>query len=226
MQSVAGQPVELTAKDVEAYWRGRAYIEAARLAHESHEDPTAHTLSHAEIAPFLDQGNAIIEPLREQHEQQQADAQFEHSLPDAVFEEGNTLEPRFVILLALMLDSEKQVGGKTLRAMADISAYARDKKIVLVLNGHDTELARHLARESGYEVKESGLIEATQAISAKMLRREQLTGFFELDTPRVRKEPDPNLKAVRQSHNRVGRHSGHQRFNAKPQRQNFKGRGR
>lgn len=218
MQNDAGHALELTAKDIKAYWRGRAYIEAARLAHEAHDDKTANTMTYQAIEPYLEQGRAAIAEEQAAHEGD--------DLPDAVFEEGQTLEARFVVLLALMLDSDKQVGGKTLLAMAGMSAHARDKKIVLVLNGHDTELARHLARESGYEVKESGLIEAAQAISAKVARREQLTGFFELDTPRERKEPDANLKAVRQKHNRVGRHSGHQRFNAKPQRQNFKGRGR
>ena len=218
MQNDAGHALELTAKDIEAYWRGRAYIEAARLAHEAHDDKTANTLTYQAIEPYLEQGRAAIAEEQAAHEGD--------DLPDAVFEEGQTLEARFVVLLALMLDSDKQVSGKTILSMSHVSAAARDKKIVLVLNGHDTELARHLARESGYEVRESGLIEAAQAISAKMIRRTEHTGFFELDTPRVRKEPDPNLKAVRQSHNRVGRHSGHQRFNAKPQRQNFKGRGR
>lgn len=218
MQNDAGHALELTAKDIEAYWRGRAYIEAARLAHEAHDDKTANTMTYQVIEPYLEQGRAAIAEEQAAHEGD--------DLPDAVFEEGQTLEARFVVLLALMLDSDKQVSGKTILSMSHVSAYARDRKIVLVLNGHDTELARHLARESGYEVKESGLIEAAQAISAKVARREQLTGFFELDTPRERKEPDANLRAMRQKHNRVGRHLGHQRFNAKPQRQNFKGRGR
>lgn len=218
MQNDAGHALELAAKDIEAYWRGRAYIEAARLAHEAHDDKTANTMTYQVIEPYLEQGRAAIAEEQAAHEGD--------DLPDAVFEEGQTLEARFVVLLALMLDSDKQVSGKTILSMSHVSAYARDRKIVLVLNGHDTELARHLARESGYEVKESGLIEAAQAISAKGARREQLTGFFELDTPRERKEPDANLRAMRQKHNRVGRHSGHQRFNAKPQRQNFKGRGR
>lgn len=213
MLNDAGHALELTTKDIEAYWRGRAYIEAAKLAHESHEDPTAHTLSHKEIAPFIEQGWYIINPIREQHE---------GDLPDAVFEEGQTLEARFVVLLALMIDSEEQVGGKTIAAMANLSAHARDKRIVMVLNGHNTSLARMLALESGYEVRESGLVEVAKAINSRL----EPTGFFELDEPRIRKEPDANLRAVRQSHNRVGRHSGHQRFNAKPQRQNFKGRGR
>lgn len=213
MLNDAGHALELTAKDIEAYWRGRAYIEAAKLAHESHEDPTAHTLSHKEIAPFIERGWAIINPIREQHE---------GDLPDAVFEEGQTLEARFVVLLALMIDSEEQVGGKTIASMANLSAHARDKRIVMVLNGHNTSLARMLALESGYEVRESGLVEVAKAINSRL----EPTGFFELDEPRIRKEPDHNLRAVRQSHNRVGRHSGHQRFNAKPQRQNFKGRGR
>lgn len=213
MLNDAGHALELTAKDIEAYWRGRAYIEAAKLAHESHEDPTAHTLSHKEIAPFIEQGWSIINPIREQHE---------GDLPDAVFEEGQTLEARFVVLLALMIDSEEQVGGKTIASMANLSAHARDKRIVMVLNGHNTGLARMLALESGYEVRESGLVEVAKAINSRL----EPTGFFELDEPRIRKEPDANLRAVRQSHNRVGRHSGHKRFNAKPQRQNFKGRGR
>ena len=218
MQNDAGHALELTAKDIEAYWRGRAYIEAARLAHEAHDDKTANTMTYQAIEPYLEQGRAAIAEEQAAHEGD--------DLPDAVFEEGQTLEARFVVLLALMLDSDKQVSGKTILSMSHVSAYARDRKIVLVLNGHDTELARHLAHESGYEVKESGLIESAQAISAKVARREQLTGFFGLDTPRERKEPDVNLRAMRQKHNRVGRHSGHQRFNAKPQRQNFKGRGR
>lgn len=213
MLNDAGHALELTAKDVEAYWRGRAYIEAAKLAHESHEDPTAHTLSHKEIAPFIEQGWSIINPIREQHE---------GDLPDAVFEEGQTLEARFVVLLALMIDSEEQVGGKTIASMANLSAHARDKRIVMVLNGHNTSLARMLALESGYEVRDSGLVEVAKAINSRI----EPTGFFELDEPRIRKEPDHNLRAVRQSHNRVGRHSGHQRFSTKPQRQNFKGRGR
>lgn len=218
MQNDAGHALELTAKDIEAYWRGRAYIEAARLAHEAHDDKTANTMTYQAIEPYLEQGRAAIAEEQEAH--------TGDDLPDAVFEEGQTLEARFVVLLALMLDSDKQVSGKTILSMSHLSSAARDKRIVVMLNGHDTELARHLARESGYEVRESGLIEAAQAISAKMMRSEQLTGFFELDTPRERKEPDANLKAVRQKHNRVGRHSGHQRFNSKPQRQNFKGRGR
>lgn len=218
MLNDAGHALELTAKDVEAYWRGRAYIEAARLAHESQEDPTAHTLSHKEIAPFLEQGQAVIQPLKEQHEGDE--------LPDAVFEEGETLEPRFVVFLALMLDSEGEVGGKTIKTMQHLSTAARDKKIVVVLNGHNTALSRALARESGYEVRDSGIIEAARALNDKMIRRSENTGFFELDAPRVRKETDPNLSAVRNKHNRVGRHSGNQRFNAKPARQNFKGRGR
>lgn len=209
---------ELTAKDIEAYWRGRAYIEAARLAHDAHDDKTANTMTYQAIEPYLEQGRAAIADEREAH--------TGDDLPDAVFEEGQTLEARFVVLLALMLDSDRhEVGGKTILSMAHLSAAARDKKIVLVLNGHDTALARSLALESGYEVSESGLVSLAE-MSAKMIRRTEMTGFFELDTPRVRKEPDPNLKAVRQKHNRVGRHSGHQRFNAKPQRQNFKGRGR
>ena len=209
---------ELTAKDIEAYWRGRAYIEAARLAHDAHDDKTANTMTYQAIEPYLEQGRAAIADEREAH--------TGDDLPDAVFEEGQTLEARFVVLLALMLDSDRhEVGGETILSMAHLSAAARDKKIVLVLNGHDTALARSLALESGYEVSESGLVSLAE-MSAKMIRRTEMTGFFELDTPRVRKEPDPNLKAVRQKHNRVGRHSGHQRFNAKPQRQNFKGRGR
>ena len=209
---------ELTAKDVEAYWRGRAYIEAARLAHDAHDDKTANTMTYQAIEPYLEQGRAAIADERGAH--------TGDDLPDAVFEEGQTLEARFVVLLALMLDSDRQeVGGKTILSMAHLSAAARDKKIVLVLNGHNTALARSLALESGYEVSESGLVSLAE-MSAKMIRRTEMTGFFELDTPRVRKEPDPNLKAVRQKHNRVGRHSGHQRFSAKPQRQNFKGRGR
>lgn len=216
MLNAAGPALELTAKDIEAYWRGRAYIEAARLAHDAHDDKTANTMTYQAIEPYLEQGRAAIAEEREAH--------TGDDLPDAVFEEGQTLEARFVVLLALMLDSDRQeVGGKTLLSMIHLSAAARDKKIVLVLNGHGTALAKHLALESGYEVRESGLI---AAISEKMARASQSTGFFELDTPRVRKEPDPNLNAVRQKHNRVGRHSGHQRFNAKPQRQNFKGRGR
>ena len=216
MLNDAGPALELTAKDVEAYWRGRAYIEAARLAHDAHDDKTANTMTYQAIEPYLEQGRAAI-----------GDEQSAHTgddLPDAVFEEGQTLEARFVVLLALMLDSDRhEVGGKTILSMAHLSAAARDKKIVLVLNGHNTALARSLALESGYEVRESGLI---AAISEKMAKCSQSTGFFELDTPRVRKEPDHNLKAVRQKHNRVGRHSGHQRFSAKPARQNFKGRGR
>lgn len=216
MLNAAGPALELTAKDIEAYWQGRAYIEAARLAHDAHDDKTANTMTYQAIEPYLEQGRAAI-----------ADEQAAHTgddLPDAVFEEGQTLEARFVVLLALMLDSDKhEVGGKTILSMAHLSAAARDKKIVLVLNGHGTALAKHLALESGYEVRESGLI---AAISEKMARASQSTGFFELDTPRERKEPDPNLAAMRNKHNRVGRHSGHQRFNAKPQRQNFKGRGR
>lgn len=216
MLNAAGPALELTAKDIEAYWRGRAYIEAARLAHDAHDDKTANTMTYQAIEPYLEQGRAAIAEEREAH--------TGDDLPDAVFEEGQTLEARFVVLLALMLDSDKQeVGGKTILSMAHLSAAARDKKIVLVLNGHGTALAKHLALESGYEVRESGLI---TAVSEKMARASQSTGFFELDTPRVRKEPDPNLNAMRQKHNRVGRHSGHQRFNAKPQRQNFKGRGR
>lgn len=216
MLNAAGPALELTAKDIEAYWRGRAYIEAARLAHDAHDDKTANTMTYQAIEPYLEQGRAAIAEEREAH--------TGDDLPDAVFEEGQTLEARFVVLLALMLDSDKQeVGGKTILSMAHLSAAARDKKIVLVLNGHGTALAKHLALESGYEVRESGLI---TAVSEKMARVSQSTGFFELDTPRVRKEPDPNLNAMRQKHNRVGRHSGHQRFNAKPQRQNFKGRGR
>lgn len=216
MLNAAGPALELTAKDIEAYWRGRAYIEAARLAHDAHDDKTANTMTYQAIEPYLEQGRAAIAEEREAH--------TGDDLPDAVFEEGQTLEARFVVLLALMLDSDRQeVGGKTLLSMIHLSAAARDKKIVLVLNGHGTALAKHLALESGYEVRESGLI---AAISEKMARASQSTGFFELDTPRVRKEPDPNLNAVRQKHNRVVRHSGHQRFNAKPQRQNFKGRGR
>lgn len=216
MLNAAGPALELTAKDIEAYWRGRAYIEAARLAHDAHDDKTANTMTYQVIEPYLEQGRAAIAEEREAH--------TGDDLPDAVFEEGQTLEARFVVLLALMLDSDKQeVGGKTILSMAHLSAAARDKKIVLVLNGHGTALAKHLALESGYEVRESGLI---TAVSEKMARASQSTGFFELDTPRVRKEPDPNLNAMRQKHNRVGRHSGHQRFNAKPQRQNFKGRGR
>lgn len=216
MLNAAGPALELTAKDIDAYWRGRAYIEAARLAHDAHDDKTANTMTYQAIEPYLEQGRAAIAEEREAH--------TGDDLPDAVFEEGQTLEARFVVLLALMLDSDKQeVGGKTILSMAHLSAAARDKKIVLVLNGHGTALAKHLALESGYEVRESGLI---TAVSEKMARVSQSTGFFELDTPRVRKEPDPNLNAMRQKHNRVGRHSGHQRFNAKPQRQNFKGRGR
>ena len=216
MLNAAGPALELTAKDIEAYWRGRAYIEAARLAHDAHDDKTANTMTYQAIEPYLEQGRAAIAEEREAH--------TGDDLPDAVFEEGQTLEARFVVLLALMLDSDKQeVGGKTILSMAHLSAAARDKKIVLVLNGHGTALAKHLALESGYEVRESGLI---TAVSEKMARASQSTGFFELDTPRVRKEPDPNLNAMRQKHNRVGRHSGHQRFNAKPKRQNFKGRGR
>ncbi len=209
---------ELTAKDVEAYWRGRAYIEAARLSHEANDDKTANTMTYQAIEPYLEQGRAAIAEEREAHT---GDA-----LPEAVFEEGQTLEARFVVLLALMLDSDRQeVGGKTILSMAHLSAAARDKKIVLVLNGHNTALVRSLALESGYEVSEAGMISLAE-MSAKMMRRTEITGFFELDTPRERKEVDANLKAVRQKHNRVGRHSGHQRFNAKPQRQNFKGRGR
>ncbi|QZE59646.1 hypothetical protein pEaSNUABM39_00066 [Erwinia phage pEa_SNUABM_39] len=215
MQNDAGLHLELTTKDVDAYWKGRVFIEAARLAHDAHEDKSANTLTYPAIEPYLAQGRAIIDPIREQHV---------GDLPDAVFEEGQTLEARFVVLLALMLDSDRQeVGGKTILSMAHLSAAARDKKIVLVLNGHNTDLARSLAIESGYEVRDSGLI---AAISEKMARCSQSTGFFELDTPRIAKEPDVNLKAVRQKHNRVGRHSGNQRFNAKPARQNFKGRGR
>ena len=207
---------ELTPKDIEAYWRGRAYIEAARMAHDAHDDKTANTMTYQAIEPYIEHGRAAIADEREAH--------TGDDLPDAVFEEGQTLEARFVVLLALMLDSDRQeVGGKTLLSMVHLSAAARDKKIVLVLNGHGTALAKHLALESGYEVRESGLI---TAVSEKMARASQSTGFFELDTPRVRKEPDPNLNAMRQKHNRVGRHSGHRRFNAKPKRQNFKGRGR
>ena len=212
MQNDAGLHLELTVKDVDAYWRGRVFIEAARLAHEAHEDKSANTLTYQAIEPYLEQGRAIIDPIRKQ---QVCD------LPDAVFEEGETLEARFVVMLALMLESESsQVGGKTIKSMAHLSSAARDKKIVLVLNNHDTALARHLALESGYEVRESGLIEVAKIIEEKM------TGFFELDTPRPVREPDHNLMAVRNKHNRVGRHAGNQRFNAKPQRQNFKGRGR
>lgn len=182
------------------------------MAHDAHEDKTANTLAYPAIEPYLEQGRAIIDPIREQHE---------GDLPDAVFEEGETLEPRFVVMLALMLESESsQVGEKTIKSMASLSAAARDKKIVLVLNKHNTALSRHLALESGFEVRDSGLIEVSKILEEKM------TGFFELDTPRIVKEPDPNLRAVRQKHNRVGRHSGNQRFNAKPARQNFKGRGR
>lgn len=207
---------ELTPKDIEAYWRGRAYIEAARMAHDAHDDKTANIMTYQAIEPYLEHGRAAIADEREAH--------TGDDLPDAVFEEGQTLEARFVVLLALMLDSDRQeVGGKTILSMAHLSAAARDKKIVLVLNGHNTALARSLALESGYEVSESGLVSLAE-MSAKMIRRTEMTGFFELDTPRVRKEPDHNLKAVRQKHNRVSRHSGHQRFNAKPQRQNFKGR--
>lgn len=218
MQNVAGHALELTAKDVEAYWRGRAYIEAARIAHNHQEDPTAYTLTFQFIEPYLPQGWEVVNPIREQHEGE---------LPDAVFEPGETLEPRFVVMLALMIDSDKtQVGGKTIKSMAHLSSVARDKRIVLVLNGHDTALARHLALEAGYEVSEAGLIDMAKAVGDKAMRRAEHTGFFELDTPRERKERDPNLDAVRHKHNRVGRHSGNQRFNAKPQRQNFKGRGR
>lgn len=219
MLNDAGHALELTAKDVEAYWRGRAYIEAARLAHDAHDDKTANTMTYQAIEPYLEQGRAAVADEREAH--------TGDDLPDAVFEEGQTLEARFVVLLALMLDSDKhEVGGKTILSMAHLSAAARDKKIVLVLNKHDTALARSLALESGYEVRDSGLIEAARAMNDKLIRRAENTGFFELDTPRIVKERDPNLAAVRQKHNRVGRHSGHQRFNAKPQRQNFKGRGR
>lgn len=212
MQSDAGLHLELTAKDVEAYWKGRVFIEAARMAHDAHEDKRANTPTYPAIEPYLEQGRAVIDPIREQHEGE---------LPDAVFEEGETLEPRFVVMLALMLESENQhIGGKTIKSMAYLSSAARDKKIVLVLNKHNTALSRHLAIESGFEVRESGLVEVAEAI------RDKMTGFFELDTPRPVKEPDINLRAVRQKHNRVGRNSGNQRFNAKPQRQNFKGRGR
>ncbi|QZE58628.1 hypothetical protein pEaSNUABM28_00071 [Erwinia phage pEa_SNUABM_28] len=212
MQNDAGLHLELTTKDVEAYWKGRVFIEAARIAHDAHDDKSAHTMTYQAIAPYMEQGRAIIDPIREQHE---------GDLPDAVFEEGQTLEARFVVMLALMIESDnQQVGGKTIKTLADLSGYARDKKIVLVLNRHDTALSRHLALESGYEVRDSGLIEVAKAM------QEKLTGFVELDAPRIVKDPDHNLRAVRQKHNRVGRHSGHHRFNAKPPRQNFKGRGR
>ncbi|AWY08347.1 hypothetical protein HOT49_gp067 [Erwinia phage vB_EamM_Alexandra] len=212
MQNDAGLHLELTTKDVDAYWKGRVFIEAARMAHDAHEDKQANTLTYQAIESYLEQGRAVIDPIREQHE---------GDLPDAVFEEGETLEPRFVVMLALMLESEnQQIGGKTIKSMAYLSSATRDKKIVLVLNKHNTALSRHLALESGFEVRESGLIEVAEAI------RDKMTGFFELDTPRIEKEPDHNLRAVRQKHNRVGRHSGNQRFNAKPARQNFKGRGR
>lgn len=216
MQNDAGKLIEITAKDIEAYWRGRAYIEAARMAHEAHDDKTANTITYKAIEPYLEQGREAIVVEREAHE---------GDLPDAVFEEGQTLEPRFVVLFALMLDNDKgQIGGKTIESMAHLSAHARDKQLVLVLNGHDTDLARSLALESGYEVRDSGMI-ALAEVSAKMMRSKN-TGFFELDEPRVRKEPDPNLRAVRNKHNIAGRRMNNPRFNAKPARQNFKGRGR
>lgn len=212
MQNDAGLHLELTTKDVDAYWKGRVFIEAARMAHDAHEDKTADTLTYPAIEPYLEQSRTVIDPIREQHE---------GDLPDVVLEEGETLESRFVVLLALMLESDsQQIGTKTIESMAGLSGLARDKKIVLVLNKHNTVLSRHLALESGYEVRESGIVEVAKVLQEKM------TGFFELDSPRIEKEPDINLRAVRQKHNRVGRHSGNQRFNAKPQRQNFKGRGR
>lgn len=205
--------VELEPKDREAYWKGRVFIEAARLAHDAIEDKAAFTMEYATFEPYLEQATALINAEK--------DCLLDDTLPDAVFEEGNVLEPRFVVLLALLIESEKHmVGEKTIKSLSVLSSGSRDKKIVVALNGHNTALSRHLALESGYEVRDSGLIEVAKAM------QEKLTGFVELDEPRVRKEPDHNLRAVRQKHNRVGRHSGHQRFNAKPQRQNFKGRGR
>ena len=218
MQNDAGKLIEITAKDIEAYWRGRAYIEAARKAHEAHDDKTANTITYKAIEPYLEQGREAIAVEREAHE---------GDLPDAVFEEGQTLEPRFVVLFALMLDNDKgQIGGKAIESMAHLSAHARDKQLVLVLNGHDTDLARSLALESGYEVRDSGLIEAARAMNDKLIRRAENTGFFELDTPRIVKERDPNLAAVRNKHDIAGRRMNNKRFNAKPARQNFKGRGR
>lgn len=214
MLNDAGHALELTDKDVDAYWRGRMYIEAARMEHEAQEDPTVNTMNYRAMAPHWQKAKMLVMQELKTHE---------GPLPDAVFEDGQTLEPRFVILLALLLDDEKlQVDGKTVQSMINLSQAARDKRIVLVLNKHDTELSRHLAVESGFDVLESGLVKMPE----KMITKTPMGGYFELETIRDRKEPDLNLRAVRQSHNRAGKHQGHQRFNAKPQRQNFKGRGR
>lgn len=215
MQNDAGLPIDLEHNDIEAYWKGRAYIEAARMAHDAEADKTANTMSYTAIAPFLEQGREAVREERESHTGE---------LPDAVFGPGETLEPRFVILLALMLDSENPVGSASIKNLAKMSSKDRDRRIVVVLNGHNTRLARILAEEMDFKVS-NGTIELAEAVRGRI----SVDGCFESDfTTRGfgNKGMDESIRQTRQKHNRVGRNSGNQRFNAKPQRQNFKGRGR
>lgn len=212
MQNDAGQSILFKEKDVDMYWRGRTYIEAGRIAHERGDN--SFKMFFEECKPYWEQAQAIIEPIRAAHT---------GDLPPAVFEEGHILEPKYVVLLALMLDSEKGMSEQGKQALKKLSKLERDKRIVLVMNWMGSDLAKHLAEEAGFEVIDSGLIRIAEEAYSK-----EGAAHFDFETGPVEstRRMDDSVRQMRNAHNHRGKHGTNHRVNVRPQRQNFKGRGR
>lgn len=202
---VLSQPIPFELQDIELYWKGRTYIEAAHMAHLADEDPYKNTISYEYLAPFLEQAAVKIRLERSTVEEGSS------TLPAAKFDDDNELEPRFVVMLALLIDSEKPVEGKAVKALARLSKAEKDKKIIIVLGGVKTQLGRALLEE----MQQDRLIVSDTHLFSE----------FE-NVPRgVRQKPEYNM-SVRDQHQARAKANRNQMQKARMPRTNFKGRGR
>ncbi|QYW03716.1 hypothetical protein pEaSNUABM46_00073 [Erwinia phage pEa_SNUABM_46] len=204
MLNDAGPDIEFEAIDIEKYWQGRIYLEAGRLQDaDTKLENVAYTTDT--IKPYIEAATKIVTSKRELHEEGT-------DLPVVELGEGHTMSPYFVIVFCLMFEAEGVINAQTRNALKGLSQAERDKKIRIEIAGHSSKIGVSLLKE----------LEAS--ISDRFHDRRPDFAFAELSEPREKK---PTFRAnAHLKQGRVGRHSGNQRFNAKPQRQNFKGRGR
>lgn len=206
MLNDAGPEQTLEIVDGRMYWKGRVYIEAARMAHEQEEDPTKFTMTWESIEPYVKDAEELLAAELADRDN------VSKPMPNAVFEEGQELSPRYVVLLAASIDAARK-SGLNITIMPE-------KHTVKLLGILGTPLAQSLIDE---------ITERTGAVKEPTFR--DLGMGFECAGPVETNALSPlerkNMllgKKQFQQRQRVGRNS-QQRW-AKPQRQNFKGRGR
>lgn len=208
MLTDAGPHVEFEAVDIEKYWQGRVFLEAGRLQDVDSKDAPCGVYSVDTIKPYMEQAQAIVQSKRELHTEGE-------DLPEVDFGGGNTMSPYFVIVFCLMFEAEGLISAQTRNSLTKLTQAQRDKKIRIHVACHHSALGERLLKEL-----EDALVDKVTRQPMRML---DLNGF-DFDGVPVQKQTYKPNQHLRQG--KVGRYSGNQRFNAKPQRQNFKGRGR